>query len=177
MAQLLCNLFAKQAAEAGRDDGKLRRRMRRLRLPLEEVGEQRYEAVRRGQLVAGGLDIALHVNHRSHKLSIPPEAEAIAVRVDQVGEGLELRPLLLVVRVLEAARIGPLAGCLDLDEADEGVCASDGVVRPRLEIGKRGFANRHDSAARQSREFAEVLDEPFQRRAKLILRCTARTRV
>ena len=60
----------------------------------------------------------LHLNHRSHKLSIPPEAEAIAIRVDQVGESLELRPLLFVVRVLEAAEIDPLAGCLDLDEAD-----------------------------------------------------------
>ena len=72
LAQLLRNFFAEQAAEAGRDDGELRCRMRRLRLPLEEVGEQRYEAVRRGQLVAGALDIALQVNDLPLKLAVPP---------------------------------------------------------------------------------------------------------
>ena len=76
---------------------------------------------------------------------------------------------------MKAARIGPLFRCLYLDETDQGVSACDGIIRPRLEIGERRFANGDDRAGRQAHEFGEVLDERFQRRAQLVLGCAART--
>jgi hypothetical protein len=68
-------------------------------------------------------------------VAAPPEAELIAIRVDQIGKRLEFLPLLLVVTVLEPAGIGTLAGSLDFDEPDERVLHGDRVVRAHLELG------------------------------------------
>ena len=144
---------------------------------MKKVGKQRYEIVWGGQLAADGRNIALQMNELPLNLAIPPEAEAVAIRVDQIRQGLELRPLLPVMLVSEAAGIGPLAGRLYLNEADQGVVARDGIVGPRLEIGERGFSDRHDSARRQSREFGDVRDERLQGSTQLILWCAARSRV
>ena len=57
----------------------------------------------------------------SVEFAVAPEAEAIAIGVDQVREGLKLRPLLFVVRVAEAAGISSLARRLYLDETNQGV--------------------------------------------------------
>ena len=175
--QLLRHLFAEQPAEAGGGVGQLPGRPGRLRLPLEEVGEQGHEAVGGGQLGAGGLHVALQLNDLPCEFPVAPEAEAVAVRVDEVREGLELRPLLPVVRVAEAAGVGSLPRRLDLDEADQGVSAGDGVVGPRLDVGERCLADHDYGARAQPRKHGKVRDEGLQRRAQLILGRSARTGV
>ena len=177
LVQLLRNLFAQQPAEAGGDDSELGRRAGWLRFPLEEVSEQRYETVRRCQLAAGCRDIALQMNDPPLKLAVPPKAERVAVGVDQIGKGLELRPLLLIVLVLEAARISPLARRFDFDKANQGVSACDGIVGPRLEVSERSLADCHDCTGWKSRELGQIPNKSFQRRAQLVLRRTARTGV
>jgi hypothetical protein len=82
---------------------------------------------------------------------------------------LQLFPLLLVVAA-KSARVGPLAGCLDLKEADQGVSEGDGVVRPGLERGQRGFADGRDRVRGKPTEVGEVGDQPFQRGPQLIFR-------
>ena len=46
-------------------------------------------------LPSGGLHVALQPDDIAFELAIAPEAESVAVRVDEVREDLELRPLLL----------------------------------------------------------------------------------
>ena len=101
--------------------------------------------------------------------AIAPEAEGIAVGVNQIREGLEHRPLLLVMRLVEAARISSLAGRFDLDEANEGVSAGHGVIRPCLEIRKRGLAHHDNGALRQPGDHGRSLDESLQWRTQLVL--------
>ena len=177
MPQLLRHLFAQQPTEAGSGIGKLPGRSGRLRLPLEEVGEQRHDAVGGGQLAARGLHVGLQSNNFPFKLAIAPEAESVAVRVDEIREGLELRPLLPVVRFSEAAGVGSLPRRLDLDEADQSVSEGDGVVGPRLDVGERRLADHDHGTGAQPRKLGEIRDERFQRRAQLILRRSAGTRI
>ena len=77
---------------------------------MEEVGEQSHKAVGRSQSVTGSLNVAPQVKNGSVEFAVAPEAEAIAIGVDQVREGLKLRPLLFVVRIAEAAGSAPLPG-------------------------------------------------------------------
>ena len=49
------------------------------------------------------------------------KAELVPVCVDQVGQRLQLLPLLLVVRVLEAPGIGALSRGLQFLESDKGI--------------------------------------------------------
>jgi len=85
---------------------------------LEEIGDQHYQRGRRGEVLAGRLDIALKMDHLGFERAVAPEAESVAVGIDQVRQGPKLLPLLLIVPVLKASRIGTLAWRLDLDEAD-----------------------------------------------------------
>ncbi|MCY4350480.1 MAG: hypothetical protein OXC25_11600 [Thiotrichales bacterium] len=141
---------------------------------MEEVGEQGHEPVRGGQSDAGGLHVALQLDDFSHQFAVAPEAESVAVRVDEVRKGLELHPLLLVMPVVESTRVGALARRLDLDEADQDVSAGDGVIGPRLDVGKRDLADHDHGAGAKPRKLGEIRDEGLQRRAQLILRCADR---
>jgi hypothetical protein len=72
---------------------------------------------------------------------------------------LELVPLLLIVRVLEPARIGALARRLDLDEADQRLADSDGKIGPGFQIGKGCLADEIDGFRRQAVDRSQVLHE------------------
>jgi hypothetical protein len=85
---------------------------------LQKVADNRQQGGRRGELVARRLNVAVKHDNLVLKLAIPPQAEGVAIGIQEVRQALELRPLLLVVLVREAARIGTLAGRFDLDEAD-----------------------------------------------------------
>lgn len=79
------------------------------------------QAVRRRQLRTRFLDIADEPDDRPLPFAVAPQGEGVAVRVEEVGQPLELAPLRLVVLVLELLGIGALAGCLELDEAGEAL--------------------------------------------------------
>jgi hypothetical protein len=106
------------------------------RLPAQETGEQREQRLRRRQRGARGFDIAFEADDLPLQLAVLPEAERIAVGVEDVRQRLELAPLLPVVLVRKPARIGTLARRLDLDEADQGVVDADRVVGTRREVRK-----------------------------------------
>ncbi|WP_244499736.1 hypothetical protein [Tardiphaga robiniae] len=110
------------------------------------------------------------MNHRTFDLAVAPQAEGVAVGVEQIGQRLQLVPLLLVVRVGELARIGALAGRLDLDEADECIADRDRVVGPGLEMGQRRLADEIDGLGRQPAEFSQRVQQRFKRCTKLIFR-------
>lgn len=70
-----------------------------------------------------------------------PEAEGVAVGVEQVGKRLKFVPLISVVRVSKFARIGAFAWRLDFDKANQGVADGDSIVRARFEMRKRCLAD------------------------------------
>ncbi len=104
------------------------------------------------------------------EFAVAPKAEAVAVGIDEVGQGLELAPLRLVVRVGEFARVAALARRLDLDEADKRVVDADRVIRPRLQMRERRFADERQAARREVVERREFVEKPLKRRPKLIFR-------
>jgi hypothetical protein len=88
------------------------------------------------------------VNDLADQFAVAPQAEGIAIGIEQVGKRLQLIPLILVVRVREFPWIGALARRLDFNEADKGVADGDGIIRACLEMRKRRFANEVDSLCR-----------------------------
>jgi hypothetical protein len=163
-SQLLGHLVAQKATEARARLGELLCGLGRGGNPLEEVIEESEQGGGRGQLRTRRLHVALQV-HDLDLLSIPPQAEAVAVGVDEVGQRLELPPLASVVGVFEAARVGALARRLHLNESDERVVAGDGKVGPGSEISQRGLPHRCDGRGGQSAEESELADEGIQRGA------------
>ena len=106
------------------------------------IGDQRRKSLMSGSSVGGRcelrarrFDVAFEMDDRAFELAVAPQAERVAVGVDQVRQRLELVPLLLVVRIVELARIGALARRLDLDEADERLADGDRIIRARLQVG------------------------------------------
>jgi len=118
------------------------------------------------------------VDHLADNLAIAPEAEGVPIRVDRVGKRLQLAPLILVVRIGEAARVRAFARSLDLDEADKGLADRDRVVRARLQVGESGLANELDRAGGQAADLGKVVHQDLQGPAQLILRraCDGRAR-
>ena len=108
-------------------------------MPLKEVTKQRYQRGRCRELLARRLDIAIELDDVAFQRAVPPEAEGVAVGINQVRQGPELLLLLPIVPILETPRIGALAGRLDLDEAHQSVVEGYSVVGTRLEVGKRKF--------------------------------------
>ena len=102
------------------------------------------------------------------EFAVAPKAEAVAVGIDEVRQGLELAPLRLVVRVGEFARVAALARRLDLDEADKRIVDDDGVVRPGLQLRERRFADKRQAGRRKAAERREFVEKPLERRPKLI---------
>lgn len=165
---LLQHFFAQEATQPRGDLGQSARIRRRQRRPGEEIGEQRPQRFRGCELAAGRFDIAVEQDE-FRQFAVAPQAEAGAVRVEQVGQGLELAPLLLVVPVRELARIAALARRLDLDEANQRIGDADRVVRARVELRQRRFADQRQAARRQIVERGEAMQQRFERRAKLVL--------
>jgi hypothetical protein len=83
---LLDDLVAQQAAEPGAYLRKLFRRARRNRAPAKEIADEWQERVGRFELRARRLHIALTMNHLAGDLAVLPQAEAVAVRVEEVRE-------------------------------------------------------------------------------------------
>lgn len=120
-AQLLGDFSAQKPAEPGAGFGQLAGVVGRDGFPPEKIGEQVEQARRRFQPVARRFDVARQPEHRADRFAAVPEAERVAVGVEQVRQGLEFFPLRLVVAP-EAARVGSLAGGFHLD-TPPGDCA------------------------------------------------------
>jgi hypothetical protein len=74
---------------------------------------------------------------------------------------------------LITARIGAFAGGFNFHKADQHIPQRNGKVRPSLERGKRRFAHRRQPLLLDPAQFRQILEQPHQRRAKLILRLAA----
>ena len=111
---------------------------------MEEVGEQARQPGWGGQFGTGGFDIAVERQDLAFEVAVAPQAEGVAVGIDQVREGLQLFPLFAVVLVGEAPRVRALARRLDLDEAHQRRVERDCVIGPCLQVGKRRLAHRDD---------------------------------
>jgi len=79
----------------------------------------------------------------------------------------------LVVRIVEPARIGALAGSLDLDEADKSVGDRDRVIRAGVKMREARLADQMDAPRREAGDLGQSLHQRFERPAQLILRCAA----
>jgi hypothetical protein len=111
------------------------------------------------------------VNDGAFRLPVTPQAERIAIGVNQVRQRLEFVPLILVVLIFELAWIGALSRRLDLDETDQSFFDYDREVRPRFQLGECRLAHELDAVSWHSVDCSQVPNESFQRTAKLILRC------
>ena len=145
------------------------RRTRSDRVPREEGGEKVDQVWRRRQSLAGGLDVAVELDGRQRPLALAPQREGVAIGVDEVRDGLQLLPLILVV-ALEFGGVGALSRSLDLDEPDEGALAGDREVRSGHQIGEARFAHELNIESAQSAQRTQRLDEVDERRAELIFR-------
>ena len=85
-------LLAQQAAQARAGLRELPWRWWRLRRPLQNPRSAR-ERFRRLQLRARGFDVAFEEDDLACEFAVAPQAEAVAVGVDEVRQGLELAPL------------------------------------------------------------------------------------
>ena len=72
------------------------------------------------------------------------------------------------MRVGEFAGVAALARRLDLDEAYKRVVDADRIVRPRLQMRERCFADERQGARRKTAERREFVEQPFKRRPELI---------
>ena len=72
------------------------------------------------------------------------------------------------MRVGELAGVAALARRLDLDEADKRIVDDDGIVRPRLHLRERRFADKGQASRRKALERREFVEKPLERRPKLI---------
>ena len=118
--------------------------------------------------VARCAHVARERDHLPPELTVAPQAERVAVGIDEVGERLELLPLRLVVPIREPPWIGAFPGSLDLDETDKCVLDGDSVIGPRFEIGQRRLAYGDDGAFIEVKKRGKVRDERFERAAELV---------
>jgi hypothetical protein len=107
----------------------------------------------------------------SVQLTVMPEAESVAVGVDQVRERLQFCPLFGVVAFLfEFPRIGAFAGRLDLDEADQRVVDRDGEIGTALEFCDMRLADQLHRVGRQPIDLCQIAQKHGDRLAQLLLR-------
>ena len=147
---LLDDLVAQQPAQAGAD---LARAAWRLAAGLAPIAGSRLIS---GSNASGALSLAPDVSTSPSswtispcELAVAPQAECIAVGVDQVRQRLELVPLLLVVRIAELARVGAFARRLDLDEANQGFADRD-RDNPAGSSDRLASSRRQDGRRRQT---------------------------
>ncbi len=165
---LLDHFVSQKAAQARADLREFRCGAGRTGIPAQKIREQPEQARGRAQRGAGTFDRAVQPDDLAMEVAILPEAEGIAVGVDQVRQQFEFLPLLLVVWVAEPARIGSLARRLQLDEPDQQVLIGYGEVGPRLQVLNRGLADEDDIRGPSERR-DNVLDQLVQWAAQLIL--------
>ena len=80
--------------------------------------------------------------------TVTPDAERVAVGVEQVGKGFQFVPLLAVMFVGEPARVRPFTRRLNLDKAHQRVANRNGIVWPRREVRKSAFTDKADGVWR-----------------------------
>ena len=73
------------------------------------------------------------------QFTVSPQTKRVAIGVNQVRQGLKFGPLLLVMTVVESARISSLARCFEFDETDQATSSRDRIVWSSLEVGDRRF--------------------------------------
>jgi len=81
-------------------------------VPLDEVFEETEQAGRCVKVGSRGLNVTHETYNRSHQLAGSPEAELVAIGIDEIRERLKFLPLLLVVTIFERPGISTLAGAL-----------------------------------------------------------------
>jgi len=123
-----------------------------------------------GEVAARSFDVAPEAHDVANDLAAAPETELVAVGIDQVRQRLQPCPLLFVVPVAKAPRVGALARCLDLDEAGQRIGDHDSVVGAGLQVAERRFGDCHYSLALEPAQLCHVREQPFQGTAKLIFR-------
>ena len=175
--QLLGDFIAQQAAEAGADAGQVLGAARRNGHPAEELLEQTQQARRGLQRVARGLDVADERDHGVHQFPVLPEAEGVAVRVQQVRKRVEFLPLRLVMRVFELAGVGAFAGRFQFDEPHQRLVDGDRVVGARLQVADGRFAHGSDGGLGQAAKLGQVREQLLERRTKLVLRFATGARI
>ena len=84
--QRLGDFIAQQPAQAGADIGQFLGGGRRDGLPAEEEGEQCVQTMTRCELFPRSLDVALKAHQGRGNLAVAPEAELVAVGIDQVRQ-------------------------------------------------------------------------------------------
>ena len=112
---LFDDFIAQQPTEAGADLGKLLSSFRWDRRPAKEIADEWKQRRGRRQLHARTFNIAVEVDDRADKFAVAPQAKRVAIGVNQIRKRLELIPLLLIVQIIELARIGALAWGLDFN--------------------------------------------------------------
>jgi hypothetical protein len=130
---------------------------------LEKISDERKQRGGRCQFHARSLDVAFKVDNRAGWLSITPQAECVAIRVNKIWKRLELVPLLLVMGVVELAWVGALARRLDFDEANKRIVHGSGEIRTRFQASKGRFADKLDRARRSTRDLSQVSNERLER--------------
>lgn len=144
-------------------------------LSIEDGDEPKYEA--QGRIAArgdqAGSDCSRDHSHCGREITeraILPEAEGLAVAVEQVRKGFQLLPLALVMRVSELARISPFAGGFQFDEARQRTSDGDGIVRPRPQGRKGAFPDKCAPTGLLARGYSKAGDQFLERRADVVFR-------
>jgi hypothetical protein len=165
--ELFDDLVAKLAAQPRADPGQFLRGSWRRRLPLQKTLEQGDQALPAAEPAARGFDIAVEANDRRGEFAVLPQAEFVAVAVDQVGQRAQPRPLRLVVGIAESARVAALARRLQFDETSQGAVDRDRVIGPGLQIGERRFADRDHRSFSEVGKSGDVGEKLLKWRAQL----------
>ena len=103
------------------------------------------------------------------ELAVSPKAEGVAVGIDEIGEGLEFSPLLLVMPVLELRRVGALSRGLDLDETDQRAVSRDREIGTDHQVGQPRLTHKLGILGSQAAQYGYRFDEGHEGRAKLLL--------
>ena len=119
---------------------------------------------------APDFDVAFEQDDFRRRVRRSPQAEPVAVGIDEIGQGLELGPLRLVVGIGEFPGIATLSRRFHLDEADQRVVDADRIIRPGLQMRKRRFADKRQAARREAIEGRQVLAQLLKRRPELVFR-------
>ena len=110
--QFFQHLVAQQTTEARRNLGQFARAVGRDGAPAQKVRQESDERLGGGKLGTRCVEITGEMNDLADERAVLPEAERLAVAVDEVRQGFQLLPLALIMRVGELAWIGPFAGSL-----------------------------------------------------------------
>jgi hypothetical protein len=105
---------------------------------------------------------------RPGESAVLPQAEFVAVAVDQVGPRTQPRPLRLDLGIAKAARLAALARHFQFDETSQGAMHRDRAIGPGLQIGQRRFADRDHRAFSEVGKSGDVGEKLLKRRAQRV---------